>query len=292
MIDKPGKYKISFEEYLADPCPAPSLTRSTIKSLISETPRRTFLNHPRLNPQVVKEQSEKFDIGTVAHALFLEGEDIVTVIDAADWRKNEAKDARDAARTAGKIPLLVAQYCDVCAMVTEAHKALEEWEGRGLKIADGESETTYIWQEDNGIWCRCRPDWKAPESYVPMIAYKTTGQSADPQEYNRIAIAHGHDIEDAFYRRGVNAITGEDPQLVFMVQETESPYLCAFMELDMMTRDMGEQKVAAGIKAWAYNLETGKWPGYCSRTYALEAPPWSLAAWEIRKFTLGGDDGI
>lgn len=300
MIDKPGKYKISFEEYIADPCTEPSLTRTTIKSLIEEPARKTFLQHPRLNPQVVEKQSEKFDIGTAAHAIFLTAEDIIVMIDALDWRTNKAKEERDAAREAGKVPLLSHQCRDVLLMVQEAHKALVEWEGRGLKISDGDSEMTYVWQEPNGVWCRVRPDWRFTKRGYDdgkselnlCLDYKTTGQSADPQEYNRIAIAHGHDIQDAFYRRGVQAVEGCEPDFVFMVQETEPPYLCAFMELDMMARDMGKQKVSAGIKAWAYHLETGEWPGYCSRTYTIEAPPWALAAWELRKFTLGGDNGI
>ena len=289
MIDKPGKYTISFDEYLADPCPEPSLTRSTIKSLIEEPARKTFLQHPRLNPQTVEKEVEKFDIGTAAHSIFLEGYDCVRVVDAADWRTNAAKALRDEARVAGKVPLLSAQYSEVMAMVTAAHEALAEWEGRGLKISDGEAEMTYVWQEANGIWCRCRPDWIVNQC---CLDYKTTGQSADPQKWNRIAIDNGADIQDAFYRRGIKEVDGGEPFFIFMIQETEPPYLCAFAEVDMMARDMGEQKVAAGIRWWKERLSSGYWPGYGNDTYTLEAPPWALAQWEIRKFQLGGDDGI
>jgi hypothetical protein len=285
MIDKPGKYQIGFEEYLADPCPEPSLTRSTIKSLINETPRKAFLQHPGLNPQAKEKPSEKFDIGTAAHAVFLTGEDIITIINASDWRTNAAKEARDEARAAGKVPLLAAQYDEVIAMVATAEQSLAEWEGRGLKIADGDSELTYIWQEPNGVWCRIRPDWVIKDRTLG-IDYKTTGQSADPQEYNRIAIANGHDIQDAFYTHGIEKIEGYELDFIFMVQETEYPYLCAFHSLDMMAKDMGEQKVETGIKLWDKHLRTGQWPGYGNMTFTMEAPPWALAAWEMRKFTL------
>ena len=289
MIDKPGKYKISMEEYLGDPCIEPSLTRSTIKSLIEEPARKTFLQHPRLNPQTVEKESAIMDIGTAAHSVFLQGEDIVTVIDATDWRTNKAKEERDAARAAGKVPLLLKQFAEVNEMVTAAHETLGEWEGRGLKISDGESELTYIWQEQNGVWCRIRPDWKVNQL---CLDYKTTSQSADPQKWNRIAIENGADIQDTFYRRGIKAVDGGEPFFIFMIQETEPPYLCAFAEVDMMTRDMGEQKVNTGIKIWKERLSNGYWPGYGNDTYTMEAPPWALAAWEMRKFTLGGNDGI
>jgi hypothetical protein len=285
MIDKPGKYQIGFEEYLKDPCPAPSLTRSTIKALINETPRRAFLNHPRLNPQATETPSEKFDIGTAAHDMFLVGSDVIRVILADDWRTNKAKAERDEARANGKVPLLEHQFLEVNAMVTAANEALLAWEGKGLRVKEGVSESTYIWQESNGIWFRIRPDWTYSGLNL-CFDYKTTGQSADPQEYNRIAIANGHDIQDAFYRRGIKAIEGEEPDFIFMVQETEPPYLCAFHSLDMMAKDMGEQKVETGIKLWEKHLSTGRWPGYGNQTFTMEAPPWALAAWEMRKFTL------
>jgi hypothetical protein len=288
MIDKPGRYQITFDEYLKDPCPEPSLTRSTIKALLTETPRKAFLRHPRLNPQAVEPNAEKFDIGTAAHSVFLNGEDCITVIDADDWRTKAAKEARDEAYKAKKTPLLAGQYADVLAMVSTAEKALYEWEGDTLEIADGTSEFTYAWKDKNGTWCRIRPDWihRGP-SGILCLDYKTTSGTADPQEYNRIAIANGLDIQDAFYRRGIKAVDGFEPDFIFMVQETYPPYDCAFMRLDMMTRDMGEEKVDIGIREWGKYLESGKWPGYGNNTYTMEAPPWSLAAWEIRKFSIG-----
>jgi len=39
MIDRPGIYRdMSSEEYLNDPCPAPSLTQSIAKVLIARSP--------------------------------------------------------------------------------------------------------------------------------------------------------------------------------------------------------------------------------------------------------------
>lgn len=289
MIDKPGKYKISFEEYLADPCPEPSLTRSTIKTLIEHTPRHAFYGHPRLNPNLKKDEAVKFDFGTLAHALFLEGVDRAVVIDAADWRTKAAKEERDAARENGLIPMLADQYAEVKAMVYAANEALADWEGRGLQIADGEPEATYIWHEKNGVWCRCRPDWSMPGLWID---FKSTQASADTERYNRIATDTGLDIQDAFYRRGGKAIDGEEPRFVFMTQEIYEPYLCSFFELDMITRDMGEDKVRRSIKAWGKHLKTGEWPGYGANTHTMEFPGWALAAWETKKFTLDAAEGV
>lgn len=285
MIDKPGRYQISFEEYLKDPCPEPSLTRSTIKALINDTPRKAFLQHPRLNPQHEEKPSEKFDIGTAAHAFFLEGEDVVKVIDAADWRTNKAKEERDAARETGKVPLLVGQYLEVLAMVGEANAALFEWEGREILLASGDSEQTYIWQERNGVWCRVRPDWISKDRTL-AIDYKSTSMSANPHTLSRRISEMGYDIQESFYRRGIAAIEGTPPRFVFLFQETESPYLCSFVDLSSEFSDMGDQKVNYGIDLWKKCVSTGQWPGYPLRTCCVDAPPWALASWELSKYLL------
>ena len=278
-----GVHKISAEEYHKDPCVEPSLTRSIIKALVGKTPYHAFWEHPRLNPDYEGEDdSAKFDIGTAAHSIFLEGRNVVTVIDAEDWRKKEAKEARDAARAEGKIPLLKSQADDVLKMVMVAEDSLFRWEGRATVIGDGESELTYIWKESNGVWCRTRPDWISKDRKL-CIDYKTTGALANPHTYGRIAIDTGLDIQEAFYTRGIAAIDAVCPEFVFMVQETSAPYLCAFFCLDAMTRDMGAAKVHHGIKLFGQYLKSGKWPDYGNQTYTLEAPPWSLAAWEIKK---------
>jgi hypothetical protein len=47
--------------------------------------------HPKLNPQLERREDEKFDIGTAAHAIILEGFAAVEVIDAPDWRTKAAQ---------------------------------------------------------------------------------------------------------------------------------------------------------------------------------------------------------
>jgi hypothetical protein len=277
---EPGVHRISAEDYHADPCPEPSLSRSIIKLLVSKTPRHAWMEHPRLNPNYKAQEAEKFDIGHAAHSVFLEGEDVVVVVKEKDWKKDVAKAARDEARKAGRVPLLPPQYESVMEMVGAADGALYEWEGRGLQICDGESELTHVWKERNGVWCRIRPDWRFQNL---ALDYKSTAALADPLTYNRIAVDTGLHIQDSFYRRGILATLGQDTAFVFMIQEINPPYLCSFMEIDTLMRDMGDSQVEWGIKRFGECLKKNHWPGYGNLTHTIEAPPWSLAAWELRK---------
>ena len=168
-------------------------------------------------------------------------------------------------------------------MVSRAMIALEESELKGI-FNGHESEMTYIWKE-GGIWCRCLIDMNSTDRLI-CLDLKTTGTSANPEDFIRMILSHGYDIQEAWYRRGVKAITGNDPKFIFMVQETKEPYLCSFIGLSPAFQAMAEQKVIRGMDLWRQCMGSGEWPGYGSRIAWVEPPSWSLN-WEMRSTFLG-----
>ena len=284
-----GELRIDFPAYLADPAPEPSLSRGGIVQLINGPPAKAWWNHPRLNPDYEQEEGEeKFDIGTAAHSLFLQGIDRAEVIEADSWRTKDAKEKRETARSSGRIPFLPHQYEEVLSMVTAAQCAA----GPHFVVSEGDAELTYIWEE-NGTFFRIRPDW-INKSRTEIWDYKTTGKSADPEEFAKSVIGYGYDVQEALYKRGVSKVCGTRPNFTFMVQEIFPPYLCSFIELDLQFQDMGESKVRTGTKIWRECMASGKWPGYSDRIYTVEAPAWGLASWEMRKVALSleAENGI
>ena len=278
---EPGRHIISFEEYLADPCPVASLSRSVIKDLVSKTPRHAYWNHPKLNKEYKPEESEKkFDIGTAAHSVFLQGDNIAVCLNFDDWKTKKARGARDDARSNGLIPLLSEQYNNVLAMAEAGRKALKNSE-LAIDIKDGDSEVTYVWKEGE-TYCRIRPDWISKDRTI-VLDYKTTAQLADPEQFSKSVVNYGYDIQDAFYRRGVGAIEGIKPDFYFFVQEVDPPYLCSLIDIDLQFQDMGNQKVKRGLHLWKECMQSGKWPGYSEGIYTIEPPAYSLAAWETKR---------
>lgn len=274
-------------EYHADCCPEPSLSRSIIKLLIDTTPAHAKMAHPRLNPDYKEEEKVIFDIGSAAHALLLQGLDMAVVVDAEDWRTKAAREARDEARAQGLYPLLKDKYADVKAMVEAAENALylnEDYPG--IKILDGDSEVTYVWKEGE-TWLRCRTDFRYTKRYNLVWDYKTTSTSADPNEYSRLIVNNGLDIQDAFYRRGVKAIEGVEPTFILLVQETFAPYLCSFIALPPQFKAMGEEKVERGIDLWRRCMKTGEWYGYPKRVCYVDLKPWQMAAWQEKQLGIG-----
>lgn len=279
MIDKEGIYKIRADEYVKDPVVKPSLSRSTIRDLLFSSPAHAWFNNPRLNPNYQEKENGKFDIGTVAHSLLLEGIDNVVVVEADDWRTKIAKEVRDKAREEGKIPLLGHQFVEVNNMIEVAKVHIRECKELGIvSLLEGDSELTYIWKEED-TWLRIRPDWISKDKKL-LLDFKTTGTSANPEDIGRHIVAMGYDIQASLYLRGVRAIDKTEPKFVFLFQENYEPYLCSFISLPPEFLEMGKQKVEYGKFLWERCLTSGKWEGYPNRVCYSEPPAWSLAHWE------------
>lgn len=263
-------------EYHLDPCPEPSLSSSVARILCSQSPIHAWAAHPRLNPDYQPEEAAHFDLGTAAHDLLLRGVESVAVLDFADWRTNAAKDARDAARAEGKVPLLADQWERVQAMVQAARIQLDGL-GNPPLFADGEPEMTMTWQEANGVWCRVRLDW-LHESRRFVDDYKTTGRSANPDEWSRTLFNVGYDVQAAFYLRGLAAL-GHQATFRFCVQETAAPYALSVVSLSDSALDLARSKVDYAIRTFGDCLRKGVWPGYSRAVAVAMAPSWEQLRW-------------
>lgn len=285
VITKPGCYRISNEVYHQDPCCEASLSRGTIMHLLNETPAHAFIDHPRLNPDYKPENNSKYDIGSAAHSLFLEGKDKAVIVDADDWRTKAAKETRDAAWSEGKIPLLTKDSGKVNAMILAAKQALSESE-LGIKDLqkEGISERSYFWQE-NGIWCRVRPDWLKHDRSI-ILDYKTSSVSANPNVVSRAMANMGYAVQAEFYKRGVKAVDGVEPTFIFLFQETTAPYLCSLIGLSPAWQELGKQQVNTGIMLWKECIESGNWPGYTEKICYPDLPPWIKDGWEMRRMDI------
>ena len=163
---KPGTYAgIPMADYLA----LPAVSASLVRKIVSECPRAAWWDS-WLNPARVVETSEAMDTGTIAHGILLEGStDGVTVIDPNDhpaektgaipsgWKNKSIRAARDAAREAGKIPVLKDDFATIAAMVTASLefiasvKTTEPAIWQAFHPDGGESELTMVWQDGDTL---------------------------------------------------------------------------------------------------------------------------------------------
>lgn len=281
---KPGIHTMPAADYHADPAKAPSLSSHIAHLLCERSAWHAWAAHPKLNPDFEPSEDSKFDPGTAAHALLLQGEKIVHVVEADSWRKKDAQEVRDKARENGLVPLLTHQWEEVQRMVAAIEAQLPQLDVDPPLLTDGEPEQTLVWQEPNGVWCRARLDWLRTDGRA-IDDLKTTSRNADPRQWARTTMwSIGGDVQAAFYLRGVRAVGGPQAQFRFVLAETEPPYAVSVVSPSQSVLELANAKVEWAIERWAECLEADEWPGYPPQVVHAELPEWAHARWLERTY--------
>ncbi len=271
-VTEPGIYTIPITDYVADPAPKPSLNASTAHTLLTESPYHAWIGHPRLNPQHEREDSSRQEMGTIAHAVLIEGDESkVQVIEADDWRTKAAKEERDDARANGRLPILAKDMETVRKMVSVAVEKIFSSELCEPWMA-ATPEQTLLWEE-NGVWFRSRPDKLTPDGRV-YFDYKTVAGTAHPAKFAKgPVISHGYDLQAALGKRGVNALLQQEHcTVVFVVQEIHEPYAVSLVSLSPQFMGIAAERLELAIAQWAQCLMNNRWPSYPERVAYVEPP--------------------
>lgn len=220
------------------------------------------------------EYKAEWDFGSGAHNLVLGTGPQIVVCDYGDWKKQAARDERDAAREAGNIPLLPKELAQVEAMAAAllAHPYAE------FLFFDGRPEQSLFWQhERTGIPLRARLDW-LPEMKTgrPIIADYKTADSAEPAKFAKAAADYGYHQQCAWYTDGLAALYGVLPSFMFVVQEKQPPYLVSVVELAPEAVRIGRARNERAIDIYRACVKNGEWPGYTDDEPAqIMLPAWA-----------------
>jgi len=253
-------YNLSEAEYHAD---RHTLSVSGAKVLL----RAPALFRWQQDHLVVK---DVFDVGSAAHKLVLGVGAPIHPVAADSWRSKAAQEERDAARSAGEIPLLVADYERVQAMAD----ALSRHSTAMSLLSGGEAEVSaYATDPDTGVAMRCRFDYLA---YAHAVDYKST-RDASPEGFARAVANLGYDMQDDWYQVIADQIQHPLEAFCFIAQEKEPPYLVEVYELDSAFRRRGADRNRRARQIYAECCETGDWSrGYTGLPYStLYAPRWA-----------------
>ncbi len=290
---KPGIHlDIATADYFADPCTEPSLTHSIASVLLERSPRHAALRHPRLNPAWEPYEDTKFNIGNAAHKLLIgRGKELV-IVEADDWRKNDAKAARAEAQEAGKVAILAHQHRTAEAMrVSFCEQIAEIPECRGAFAVGkmGGAGEVVIIAEYEGVTLRSMVDWMRDTTHLDDL--KTTGISASPDRLPYAMADGGWDLQAAIQERILDVL---DPagqgrrHHYFYLQENDDPYEVTVCELPESVMTIGRAKLDKAIGIWCRCMAENRWPGYPRLVHSPVYPPY-LEARAIEQL-MGGED--
>ncbi|HJS88692.1 MAG TPA: hypothetical protein VJ738_01865 [Steroidobacteraceae bacterium] len=280
---------ITPEEYLADPCASPSLSQSVAHTLVTCSPRHAWLDHPRLGGRE-RRSTAAMDEGSILHRLILgRGADFEVLSGFDNFRTKAAQELRDAARAAGKIPLLVPEFERLTRIATRVQSRCRDF---GFEFS-GRSEVPVEFTEQvegtgAEILCRCMFDHMIEqrddngEVISGLILDLKKVASANPADLAARAFDAGFDIQEHAYVRAFEqlhpAAVGR-VDFVFLTFEAEEPLEVVPVRLDGALQEIGRRRWSRAVALWHQLLTEGSfpWPGYVRDAITLSAPAWALA---------------
>lgn len=285
---------------MADYLALPAVSASIVKTLDSECPKAAWFES-WLNPSRPADPSDASDVGEIGHSIILEGHsNNCVVIDPNDhpaektgaipagWTNKSIKAARDAARDAGKIPVLVEDMVGINGMAASARAFIESLKDSEpavwacMQPGGGDSELTVVTRGATPL--RIRPDRISADRKL-VVHLKTTTMSAEPESWARSQLtAQGGYITAAFYRSAIEyEFNAVDSDHVFLVVEQKAPYLCSISGITPEGYEIGRQKCVNALALWDECVARGSFPAYPNRVAYKELPAWIAQQHEERQ---------
>ena len=167
---------------------------------------------------VSRSKSDVADIGNATHAALLEPDVFAkNYVQSPDFdmRTKAGKEQSEQFEfnMKGKIVLSHDDYELVIGMCDSAlvHPIINK-----LLTSKGQSEVSIFFEVD-GIKCKCRPDRIVDPGVFNQHIIIDVKTCADVSKFNFSARDYRYDVQDAFYSRGYQELTGHKPRFLFAV---------------------------------------------------------------------------
>ena len=256
---------VSFDEYHE----LELFSSSTAKTVISRSPAHA-------KAEIEKKPTKEMDFGTVCHRLVLgKGKDF-EVLNFDSYRTDKAKNAREAARQAGKVPILVDAFERANVAAESVRVQLAE---RGI-VLDGQSEVAISWEQETHLGtvaCKSMFDHVWLDRGV-ILDLKIT-ENAAPFAVERTAENLGYAIQFAAYTKALEALRPElvgRVQFLFAFCEADTPFAMNLARPDNVFAEIGERRWMRATTTWVECVMNNHWPAYGQGVNPLTAPPWAL----------------
>jgi hypothetical protein len=268
--------------YHADPCVRPSLSQSIAHTLVTESPRHAWLEHPRLGGNKDRVATNAMDEGAILHKLLLGAGAQFEMVVADDWRTNAAKAAREAIQESGKIAILAHKFEK---LKTAADRIFQNAANQGFPFG-GHSELAIEFvdyadqiKRTREVLCRCRID-QVRKDHIIYDVKKVA--SANPKDIARKFVEFGYDIQAHAYTRAYEQLVPEAlgrSEFIFLFCETEPPYEVVPARLDGCHTEIGKRRWNKALALWDKLLTEGSypWPGYSDGAITLVPPQWVIS---------------
>ena len=256
-------YDMPAEDYFADPAFGSTSIKLLSDPDISLAEVKHLLEHD--------EHKKEYDVGTLAHALILEGalDHLVVKVPFDTYHKDEAKEMRDAAYAAGLVPLKTPELESILGPVEAMRGAVLAHSIAAELLTGHQPEVSLFWEQD-GVGMKARVD--ALHQSKGIMADLKTVRSARPNDFRKQISGLGYYIQGTHYRNGGKAVTGFEMDWYFVAVQKTEPYTVSVHKLSQAALDHGQRRIEYAIQRYKQTQETG-WTGYTA-VYEQDLTPW------------------
>ncbi len=262
--------------YHGDPCPTPSLSSGTARTINAKSLAAAHREHPRFGGKR-KSTTEAMNTGSIVHSLLADRAEDFEVGLHDNYRTKGAQVWRDAVLAGGKNAVLECDLDDARKIADSLRKNVCNG---GITndpfAAHGKSEVTIIWKEGDD-YCRCLPDRMLIEpGAIDVWDWKVTNDVTD-LAISRSVVKWGYHEQEAFYRRGIAAVLPNHRiSWMFAFVLDVEPYTVRRVCLAPDFLAAGKLSVSKAISKWRNALKTNEWPDNSETTLTLDAPGYLL----------------
>jgi hypothetical protein len=250
----------------------PLFSASIAKLIVGASPLHAHHAHPLLGAGRGK-RSAAMDEGTILDSLLTgESDRVVVTNDFADFRKDAAKEWRDAALAAGKLPLVADKFAPYANAAERIRRRLAD---EGAKLDDCYQATVLFSvraSNGNAVKCKARFDHFQRADLV-VTDLKKIEDARPGRNMARHVYRYGYDIQGALYTIAAEKLDARNMgrvrfDLAFF--EAAQPHGVTIAEFAGTMKAVGNSRLQLAIDTWEECLRTDTWPGYVGR-HRIEA---------------------
>lgn len=251
-------------------------------------PFSIYLAHPALNCSLLKEiaispgrlawrrenpmeQTPNMLFGSAVDCLLFDGEAAYQERYVQHPGYSLATKAGKAWKAANEGKQIVPAEVKGCAQAVREHPIAAGF------LDEGESQLSLFWTDsETGIDLKARPDTFVPVNFGLLVDLKTT-DSADPEDFARIAYRLKYHWQAAMYLDGLTACTGEThEEVVYIVAERDPPHRVEIMRLGAAELELGRDEYRAALWLYAEHERRGEWPSSSGQIQPLAFPAYAF----------------
>lgn len=222
-----------------------------------------------------EEDKLRYAVGTLAHAMVLEGKNLMSMFAIKPKGMTFASNEGKAWKARQTLPILtqdeadsIPRMADAVANDPEARKILELCPLREHAVVT----------EIQGIRCKALLDaYGSDTAKKPLIPDFKTTRDASPYGFKKAIADRDYDFQCEWYSRLQMAKLElkEPPQFVWITVENVRPFIvqCYYPEPDVWKS--GRKKADRALELLMKCRETGEWPAYGGGLQGISMPTWA-----------------